>query len=719
MSIIYPKFGTADLTNCEREQIHLAGSIQPHGALLVVADSDLTILQASANARDFLGLDGDPQGMRLEALGGDLWREVWRTPRVRAPIPYVTRCKSGPGARPLNVLLHRAGAGEIVVELEHAGEPRDFGADIERALAGMLGATSLQGLCDESARVFKEIAGYDRVMIYRFDDEGHGEVYAETRRPELEPFLGNRYPASDIPQIARRLYMTNRVRMLADVHYQPAPLIPKLSPVTGGELDMSLCFLRSVSPIHIQYLQNMGVAATLVVSLMVGDKLWGLVSCHHYSPRHLHFEMRSVCELLGEALGTRIAALESFWQSQGEISVRRLEARMVESISRHGDWRGALFDSARSLLLPLAAEGAALVFEGEIRTTGETPSTEDIRALAKWIGPQLKDGLFATAGLAAIAPDFARLTGPAAGIVAAPVSADQSEMLLWFRPERVRTVTWGGNPFKAPSSGDDPLELSPRRSFAQWHQVVAGASDPWTAADLNAARLIGASVSDVILQFRAASLVIARDQLEQVRSRVHASEQQTLVADPAGVVLEINIAFEALIGAQPGEIRRLDDLPRRFRDAAGFAERLNTLIVARRSWRGEATLMSGAELHIRADAVIGADNRLLGFVLLATDLSNRRGAETALARFQSDLLASQRRLAGRLEGTPDPKARKLLAGLIENAQLAALEISESEGAQTVPARLKSLGESVARSAEVLERLAFEERARREGEGEGE
>ena len=712
MSILYPKFGAADLTNCEREQIHLAGSIQPHGVLLVVADSDLTILQASANAREFLELNRDPIGMRLEELAGDLWRVVRQTPRVRASIPYVAPCTAGTGPRPLNALLHRTGAEEIVVELERAGESRDFSGDIERALSAMLAETSLQSLCDESARVFKDIIGYDRVMIYRFDEEGHGEVFAETRRPELEAFLGNRYPASDIPQIARRLYMTNRVRMLADVNYQPAPLTPRLSPLTGHELDMSMCFLRSVSPIHIQYLKNMGVAATLVVSLMVGDKLWGLVSCHHYSRRHLHFEMRSVCELLGEALGTRIAALESFMQGQGEMSVRRLEARMVETISRDGDWRGALFDSARSLLLPLAADGAALVFEGEIRTTGETPSTEDIRALAKWIGPQLKDGLFGTAALSTAAPNFAHLTGLAAGIVAAAVSADLSEMLLWFRPERMRTVTWGGNPFKAPSPGDDPLELSPRRSFAQWQQVVEGTSDPWSPADLNAARLIAASVSDVILQFRAASLVIARDQLEQVRARVHASEQQTLVADPHGVVLEINTAFETLVGAKPGEIRRLADLPPRFRDAEGFAERLNALIVARRPWRGEATLESGAELHLRADAVIGADERLLGFVLLATDLSNRRDAENALARFQSDLLASQRRLAGRLETTTDPKARKLLAGLIENAQLAALEISESEGAQAVPARLKSLGESVARSAEVLERLAFEEKKSR-------
>ena len=207
----------------------------------------------------------------------------------------------------------------------------------------------LRTLCDETARVFKQLTGYDRVMVYRFDDDGHGEVFSERREPELEAFLGNRYPASDIPQIARRLYVRNRVRVLVDVDYTPVPVLPARSPLNGAELDMSLCFLRSMSPIHIQYLKNMGVGATLVASLVVGGRLWGLVSCHHYAPRQIHYEARAVCELLAEIIATRIAALESFVQAQAELSVRRLEQRMVEAISRDGDWKAALFDSTQSI----------------------------------------------------------------------------------------------------------------------------------------------------------------------------------------------------------------------------------------------------------------------------------------------------------------------------------------------------------------------------------
>ena len=704
-----PAFGDANLSNCEREQIHLAGCIQPHGALLSVRESNQTILQASANAAQFLDCEEPLQGLPLRALGGDLWKRALELPADPEVIPYVVRCRIADSSRAMNALLHRAAGGEIVVELEDAGPALDVSADLERALQTIMGSGSLAALCHESARVFKEITGYDRVMIYRFDDEGHGEVFAETRKPELEAFLGNRYPASDIPQIARRLYVRNRVRLLGDVEYQPSLIEPRLSPLSGLDLDMSMCFLRSASPIHIQYLKNMGVAATLVVSLKVGDKLWGLVSCHHYSPRYLHFEMRAVCELFGEAIGTRIAALESFARGQCELSARRLEHRMVESLSRNGDWRGALFDSARSLLLPLGANGAALLFEGQIQTTGETPSTEDIRALAEWLHGKLAGGLFATSALAAEAPRFESLKGVASGVVAAHVSGDPDEMLIWFREERVRTITWGGNPFKSPSNSDDPSELSPRRSFAQWHQVVEGTGDPWTETDIATARMIAASLTDVILQYRAVQIVIAKDQLDQVSQQVQAAQQQVIVADAAGRVLETNAAFEALIGAAPGSIQRLDDLPVYFVEREDFAQRLHSLQREGRAWRGEATLRdnrdAGRPMHVRADAVVAMGERVLGYVVCFTDLTERRAAEVARRRFQESIIGSHRRLSARLETSADLQAQALISAIVENAQLAALEITDAADPGNMRQLLNGIRSSVERSAEVLERLS--------------
>ncbi len=463
-----PAFGTADLTNCEREQIHLAASIQSYGALLVIVEPTYQIVQASSNAGKFLGITGNVLGMSLRDLPGDLWERARPHVSDRADaIPIALKCHIGRPAEPFNGLLHRPPGGGLVIELERAEPLVNVAEPIEAALQTVLASSSIQALCDDTAEIFRGLTGYDRVMVYRFDDEGHGEVFSEDKNDDLEAFLGNRYPSSDIPQIARRLYERNRVRLLEDINYTPAPLVPRLSPITGEDLDMSLCFLRSVSPIHVQYLKNMGVAATLVVSLMVGGRLWGLISCHHYSPRFLPFEMRSVCEILAETIGTRLAALESFVQGQGELSVRRLEQRMVESITRDGDWRGALFDSARSLLLPLGASGAALMFEGQIMTTGEVPGTVEIREIGEWLKSRLVDDVFSTSNLGAVEPAFQPITAVASGVAATRVSGEPDELLIWFRKERVRTVTWGGDPFKPTAVGDDPRELSPRRSFAK------------------------------------------------------------------------------------------------------------------------------------------------------------------------------------------------------------------------------------------------------------
>lgn len=710
-----PAFGQANLSNCEREQIHLAGSIQPHGALLTARESDGVIVQESGNAAAFLGCDRPLLGARLRDLGGDLWDRS--RPYVDRPvdaIPIAVRCAVGSREEPFNALLHRVSRGGLVVELEHAGPVVDYTLAIQRGVETILSSSTLRGLCDSCAGMFRDLTGYDRVMVYRFDAEGHGEVFSETKRPELEAFFGNRYPASDIPQIARRLYERNRVRLLADVNYAPSALEPRLSPLTGEELDMSMCFLRSVSPIHIQYLKNMGVAATLVVSLMVGGDLWGLISCHHYSARLIPFEMRAVCELLAEVMGTRIAALESFSQGQAELAVRRLEQRMIESVTREGDWRGALFDRAHSLLLPLNASGAALLFEGKIQTVGDVPGSEEIRALGGWLEARLDDGFFATSALAAEAPAFAPLIGVASGIIAVRISSEADELLIWFRRERVRTVTWGGNPFKSPSDGDDPNELSPRRSFAQWHQVVEGTSDPWTAADRAAARLIGESVTDIVVQFRSLRILVAQDQLEHVLRQVHSSSQPIVVAGADGAVLEANSAFNQLLRLER-PLRHLDDLSGRFADPAEAARRLSALRDSRTPWRGEALLVdrqSGARpIAVRADPVLASRDRVLGYVILFTDLAERRAAETARRNFRDNLVLSQRRLMRRIDSGAALAVENVMSSIIDNAQLAALEIADGLDMAGIPDTLESVRASVARAAEVLEQISLAPQAR--------
>ncbi len=709
-----PAFGQADLSNCEREQIHLAGSIQPHGALLLLTEPDLAIVQASANASSLLGLTDSVVGRPIALVASGLalrLKDYQRQPHYSAPISI--RCKVDGSGAEFTALVHRPSDGGLVVELEPAGPPMDPVPLLTDAFDQIVACYSLGALCDETAKIFKKIAGYDRVMVYRFDEDGHGEVFSECREAHLEAFLGNRYPSSDIPQIARRLYMRNRVRILVDVAFDAVPLVPRLSPITGQDLDMSLCSLRSMSPIHIQYLKNMGVAATLVISLVVGGKLWGLVACHHYSKRFVSFEVRSVCETLAEAVATRIAALESFVQSQAELSVRRLEQRMIESISSEGYWQGALFDNATTLLQPVGASGAALLIDGQVQSTGEVPGTRELRDLGKWLDSRSTTSLLATASLGLDAPEFAPVAQVASGLLAAPISRSPGEYLLWFRPERVRTITWGGNPFKPVVIGDDPRDLSPRRSFSQWHQLMEGASEPWTAADQAAARLIAATVADVVLQFRSVQMLILQDQLDQVRRQVLASEQPLTIADAKGRIILRNEAFERLMPSTHIHLDWLDDLAAMFSEPAEARARFADVIAHGQTWRGEVLMnidpTAVRSLLIRVDPVYVSSGSVRGFVVLLNDNRERKAAALARRRFQEGLVEQRYLAPGPLATVTDLEYHNLLSSLVENAQLAALEITDRADVAQMPEMLENVRISIARAAALIKELLLSKR----------
>ncbi len=708
-----PAFGQADLSNCEREQIHLAASIQPHGALLVVRETDLVVVQASANAQAFLGLSEDPILKGLDRISPELAQRI--APFLKDPldaVPVPVHCHIGPRDEEFDGLIHRPPGGGLVIELERAGAPTTLTNDIEGALRTIVHADSIRTLCDETARLFRALTGYDRVMIYRFDDAGHGEVLSEEKKATLEAFLGNRYPASDIPQMARRLYERNRVRVLVDVEYQPVPLVPVLSPLSGTDLDMSLCFLRSMSPIHIQYLKNMGVSATLVISLMVGGRLWGLVSCHHYEPRFIELELRAVCELLSEVVGTRIATLESFAQSQAELAVRRIEQRMIEATSKNGDWRTALFDPSNSILKPVGATGAALLLDNHVLTAGEVPATKELREIGRWLetkGLQKSgsSGLFSTTSFTLDEPAFASLVGVASGLMATRISNMPGDYLIWFRPEQVRTVTWGGNPFKPFVVGNDPSDLSPRRSFAQWHQVVEATSQPWTTAVLTTARLIGETVTDVVTQFRSVAMLIAQNQLELVRRQVERSDQAVVVASADGKIFMASQAFAALLPPPQPELENLQDLAQLFENPMTVRRRLRDLS-NRQTWRGEAKLVDtrgeGRSVLVRADPVFSAPDHILGFVVVITDLTERKAADAARRSFQKKVVTRTRNAPSRLESKVDLLYQNLMSSIVENAQLAALEITDSVEVGRMPGLLDSVQNSVDRSAELLRHL---------------
>ncbi len=714
----HPPFGQADLTNCERELIHLAGSVQPHGVLLALREPGFVVLQVSANAPELLGLPLDRLlGQPIAALGGDLdarVREIAGAPQLDEPVPL--RCSLAAGGAPavFEGVVHRVPGQALVVELEPlalpaggVAAPEVDGAVLQRqlnlAVQRFSAASSISTLSDAVVRCVREMTGYDRVMVYKFDADGHGKVIAEARDPRLEPLLGHHYPSTDIPQRARELYLRNRVRLLVDVDYRAAELTPRLVPGLGTELDMSMCSLRSMSPIHLQYLRNMGVTATLVVSLVREGRLWGLVACHHYQPYKLRYAMRAAADLLAEVVATRIAAIENYAYAQVAIQVRRLEQRLVEATSTEGDWRFALLRNPRTLLQPLDATGAALFTDDEILTAGEAPSTPQLRALQQWIGTQSFDRLFHSSSIEKDNPSLASLTPTASGVIAAKLSSDRPDYLMWFRKEQLLTVTWAGNPAKAVIA-TNPMELSPRSSFAAWSEMVRGTALPWSGSELALARAIGASLVDIIVQVNAVRLLIAEHQLEQVRSTVASSHEAVLVCDGHERTLFANDAFLELLGCRREAVPDLDSLAVRFTEPEVVRHAIAALVGEGHAWRGELTLAGerATPLGVRAEVVPARDGSTLGFILIFDDRTDARRAMRARQQLEASLAEAAPALGSLGSGARD--SDELVSAILASASLAAMDIADGSSAPSVAPMLEELESATRRATALFTRI---------------
>jgi two-component system, chemotaxis family, sensor kinase Cph1 len=711
-----PPFGQADLSNCERELIHLAGSVQPHGVLLVLREPEFVVVQATANAAALFGVDTAALlGTALAERGGDLDAGVRRLADAEpldTPRPLQCHVMRGALRIELEGVVHRHPGGGVIVELEpieplldaattvDARDPALLLAQLAQAVQRFSSISTIGVLADGTVKVFRDLTGYDRVMVYKFDSDGHGKIIAEARDPRLQSLLGHRYPASDIPQRARELYLRNRVRVLADVHYVPVPLVPPLLPLTGQDLDMSLCHLRSMSPLHTQYLKNMGVAATLVASLVREGRLWGLVAAHHDTPRKLSFAVRAAMEMLAEVVSTRIAAIENYAHAQVAILVRRLEQRLIEATSTEGDWRFALFRNPRTLLQPLEASGAALFHDGEILTSGEVPSTPELRALLQWIDDGYVDAPFRSSSVSRANPALQSLTPLASGVLAVKLSTSRPDYLVWFRKEQLETVTWAGDPAKQ-LVNDNPLELSPRRSFAAWSELVRGTALPWTSAELALARAIGTSLVDIILQVHAVRLLIAEHQIAQTRATVQASSEPVAVASADGSLLLPNAAFLQLVGCGAGELQSLADVAALFTQPEFVRTTLAGLRTAHQPWSGELALAardgSPVPVKLRAEVVPGRDGSVLGFILILLDLRERQRASAARRHLEEVLtLASQGRRSG--DGAASREDDDVFTAILTNASLAAMDIADGAGGPAAAPLLEELETSTQRAA---------------------
>ncbi|GAB4094340.1 ATP-binding protein [Flaviaesturariibacter terrae] len=477
----------ASLANCESEPIHIPGSIQPHGVLLAVDASGL-LRYCSANAALFF--EGGPETILQRSLA-DVDPELyhWLAPSLE---------ELRETGLPLHLVRNNRhwttfgcpnGDGLFIIECEQAeeriNEPEHLFDQTTKLVQHIERARNLQELCQRIAEQTRTLTGYDRVMIYRFDKDYNGQVFAESKEANLDPFLDLHYPHTDIPPQARELYLRNLLRMIPDVNYEPVPLLTTASEGAPAPLDLGDARLRSVSPIHIQYLKNMGVGATLTVSVLLEGRLWGLIACHHYSPRHINYLQRKAALLQAHFLSSQIKVREVAEEYAVHTVVEAHLQQLLSTLNTEGDF-GNRFQKLSSLLGVAGATGAAVLHQGNLYCNGSTPNTDRTRALFNWLAA--RPGLsFVTSHLEEYYPEGVRISAEAAGILYYKLGDPRKDAIIWFRQEQERSINWAGNPHDAVKRSPVTNELTPRSSFAIFRQLLKGHSNGWRPSEIASA----------------------------------------------------------------------------------------------------------------------------------------------------------------------------------------------------------------------------------------
>ncbi|MEL1244340.1 ATP-binding protein [Flavobacterium sp. DGU11] len=476
-----------NLTNCEQEPIHIPGSIQPHGFLLGLKEHSFTIDFCSENCAAFIG-------HTHSKLLGNSFAAVFGDDALRQLKEYIANGHMLSSALlrlhlnnndflctvHYNKAVYILEAEPVSSEIREASVVYDHTSQF---LTYMHDTHTLKELCGLVAKGTREITGYDRVMVYRFDKDYNGEVFAESVREDLEPFLGLHYPHTDIPPQARELYMQNLLRLITDINYTPVPIYT-VDDVENKNLDLSLSILRSTSPMHVQYLHNMCVGATLTISLIYKKKLWGLIACHHYSAKNISPEIRLAAQLQGHFITSQIdvrQASEEYEEARrATISLEKMNTFTLNSAAALQE-----IANAPDILKLCNATGVSIVFNDKVYKNGNTPEDDEVKQMANWLATYTENGSFHTDKLVNYLSEMKSVCDKTSGIIYHSLDMDSNNCIIWYRPETITEVNWAGDPAK--SIIKDKKGLSPRNSFSLWKEIVSCTSKPWLQPEIDTA----------------------------------------------------------------------------------------------------------------------------------------------------------------------------------------------------------------------------------------
>jgi light-regulated signal transduction histidine kinase (bacteriophytochrome) len=645
---------TPETTDCEREPIHIPGSIQPHGVLLALRRPDLAVVHASVNGEAAFGQKaGALIGQRLEAVSQRLHRELAddlsRLDENAQPHYLRTLALATPeGSRIFDTVAHLS-SGLLILEMEEVSESTSASMDalypsMRGFVEALRNAETIEDLCATAATNIRRITGFDRVLVYQFDPQWNGTVVAEDRNDVLPSYLDLRFPASDIPAQARELYRRNRLRIIPDAGYRPVPIVPTLDPKTGLPLDLSQSILRSVSPVHVEYMHNMGTLASMSISILRDGHLWGLISCHSRNPQRVPLQVRNACDFLTEIFSMQLAARENAIRAEYQMRLGAVQARLLAHMAEEERFIDGLVTHPSDLMHLSGAAGVAVISGDHSWLAGVTPSEAQIRDLFEWLSVHHREDVFATDSLRETFPASDAYADVASGLLAISISKMHASYVLWFRPEVVQTVRWGGDPQKPMERTEDgPGRLHPRKSFETWKETVRGHSVPWQEAEIEAAKELRNAVVGIVLR-RAEELAALNDELRRSNKELEAFSYS--VSHDLRAPFRHIVGYSELLKKHEGE--RLGDRSRRY---------IDTII--------ESALTAGTLV----------DNLLSFSQMGRTALKLRRVDMTALAkevRQRADLDAEGRSITWRIHDlapvTADPIMMRLVfENLFSNA----------------------------------------------------
>lgn len=501
------------LANCDSEPVRTPGCIQAHGALLVLRPADLCIVQASENSLQHLGtpaeqLLGQPVGRVVGAAREAQLRSMLRAGTLARSPCHVFTLSPCEGAVALDVCA-LISDDVVVLEFEATGRDGtqgdgDFFSLVKSAVGGLQAATSVHRFCQHLTEEVRALTGLDRVMVYRFHADHHGEVIAESKADALAPWLGLHYPADDIPQPVRDIFTRIWIRPLPHAAGALVELLPLANPDSGRALDMTHCALRGASVMYTEYLANMGVAASLTMPILREGELWGLIACHHETPTHFPYQVRAACELLAQVASLQLQSAEHAEQLAYRLKLEDVHQQLLARSAREGDLL-ALTAYQPSLLDAIDASGVALYHLDRWWCVGRTPEEAQLEALAAWLyaRPELDSAMrpvFVSNALPGQCPAAVGLEDLASGVLAVALSRQRQGLMIWFRPQTLQTVKWAGNPRDEPRvPGPMGLRLSPRASFSLFVESVVGRSLPWAAVEVDAALRLRLLVLELVI----------------------------------------------------------------------------------------------------------------------------------------------------------------------------------------------------------------------------